>query len=501
MSHSRHSERRESRRERRKESRHSVKKHHHHRSSGGSSRHRHNVINEKTPVPRDFHCHICGKTHWTVYCDRLQQHPENYPLMDAERGCRQCGQQGHSASQCRIKKYLCRDCGGMHDTRDCVFSHVGEDWYEFYDPKTRHVYYANSDESQIQWNPPTHQLDTIYWYCSRCQVMISAKFRESGANSAAARHAAVHQQLLRASSLLDDGIDLFALYSLCEVEPVPCKLCTLHTQATLNTCSYRLRQSYELQKRGTDPSLHYLTRVTETRDEAAARSATESSPLIRILQQGWYVFFFPMSECGRLKDNLLVYVGEALIAGDVAECDLANDGCLRPLKTTTAVALPGAVNGPLGGTTTAGASKSTSANPQFGSLFSTTWSALSPIAEEESVTLLYSYYCSPRAPDTFTCRAHFPSHTRLRLVRSPNCDTKVQLRSDVTEHMAKVHVETMDGKPLETHRHTRDYVFVLQFLLGDDTGILEESGVFAAAVVAIVFLLLLWLLLTKDLIL
>ncbi|GET92380.1 hypothetical protein, conserved [Leishmania tarentolae] len=178
MSRSRHGERRESRRERRKESRHSVKRRHHHRSSGSSSRHRHKVINEKTPVPRDFHCHICGKAHWTVYCDRLQQHPENYPLMDAERGCRQCAQQGHSASQCRIKKYLCRDCGGMHDTRDCVFSHVGEDWYEFYDPRTRHVYYANSDESQIQWNPPSHELDTIYWYCSRCQVMISSKFRE-----------------------------------------------------------------------------------------------------------------------------------------------------------------------------------------------------------------------------------------------------------------------------------------------------------------------------------
>lgn len=86
-------------------------------------------------------------------------------------------------------------------------------------------------------------------------------------------------------------------------------------------------------------------------------------------------------------------------------------------------------------------------------------------------------------------------------MRSPNCDTKVQLRSDVTERMAKVHVETKDGKPLEIHRHRRDYVFVLQFLLGEDSGILEESSVFAAAVVAIVFLLLLWLLLTKDLIL
>ncbi|KAG5494045.1 hypothetical protein JKF63_01879 [Porcisia hertigi] len=178
MSHSRHSDRRESRRERRKESRSSVKKHHRHSSSAGSSRHRHITTKDKPPVPRDFHCHICGKAHWTVYCGRLQQNPENYPLMDAKRGCRQCGQRGHSTSQCRIKKYLCRDCGGMHDTRDCTFAHVGEDWYEFFDPQTRHLYYANSDESQIQWNPPTHELDTIYWYCSRCQVMISAKFRE-----------------------------------------------------------------------------------------------------------------------------------------------------------------------------------------------------------------------------------------------------------------------------------------------------------------------------------
>ncbi|CAG9582192.1 conserved hypothetical protein [Leishmania major strain Friedlin] len=352
---------------------------------------------------------------------------------------------------------------------------------------------------------------------------------QAGASSVAALHEAVHQQLLRTSSLLDDGIDLFALYSLCEVEPVPCKLCTLHMQTTLNTCSYRLRQSYELQKRGADPSLNCLMRDAETSNEVAASSATESSPLIRILQQGWYVFFFPMSECGRLKDNLLVYVGEALIAGDVAECDLTNARCLRPLKTaTTASALPGAVNGPLRGTTTAGASKSTSATSQrWKSLF---YYVVSPIPvhwgtresadvhltilwrsipaaypehhqRKRNLTILYSYYCSPRAPDTFTCRAHFPSHTRLRLVRSPNCDTKVQLRSNVTERMATVHVETKDGKPLEIHRHRRDYVFVLQFLLGEDSGILEESSVFAAAVVAIVFLLLLWLLLTKDLIL
>ncbi|KPA82399.1 hypothetical protein ABB37_03475 [Leptomonas pyrrhocoris] len=133
---------------------------------------------EKPPVPRDFHCHICGKNHWTIDCELLKQHPGNYPMMDAELGCWQCAQRGHNASQCRIKRYLCRDCGGMHDTRDCVYSHIGEDWYEFYDSSTRHVYYVNSDESEVQWGPPTHQLDTVYWYCSHCKVMIPAKHRE-----------------------------------------------------------------------------------------------------------------------------------------------------------------------------------------------------------------------------------------------------------------------------------------------------------------------------------
>ncbi|GET92381.1 hypothetical protein, conserved [Leishmania tarentolae] len=350
---------------------------------------------------------------------------------------------------------------------------------------------------------------------------------QASSNSAAARHAAVHKQLVGASSLRDGGIDLFALYSLCEVEPVPCKLCTLHTQTTLNTSSYRLRQSYQLQKGSADHFLHLLTGDSEARTEAAALSTTEPSRLIHILQEGWYVFFFPMSECGRLKDNLLVYVGDHLIAGDVAECDLANDGCLRPLKTAAAAsALPGVVNCSPGGTTTPWASKSTSATSQrWKSLFyyvvspvpvhwgaretedlhlTVLWRSIPaayPKHRQKSLTLLYSYYCSPRAPDTFTCRAHFPRHTRLRLVRSPNCDSKVHLRSHVTERMARVQVETVDGKPLETHRHTRDYVFVLQFLFGDNNVLLEEVNVFAAAVVAIVFLLLLWVFLTKDLIL
>ncbi|KAG5468774.1 hypothetical protein CUR178_01610 [Leishmania enriettii] len=334
---------------------------------------------------------------------------------------------------------------------------------------------------------------------------------ESGACSAEARHAAVHTQLLGASSLSDGDIDLFALYSVCDVEPVPCLRCSLHMQATLNTCSYRLRQWYHLQRNDAESLTPGPVADSETCDEEHARSKAGSSPLIRTLQKGWYVFFFPVSECGRLKDNLLVYVDDALIAGDVAECDLANDGLLRPLKTGA----------------TAAASKETStttrrwkslfyyvispvpvhcgARESTGVHFTISWRntpAGAPLQRrKKSLTLLYSYYCSPRAPDIFTCHAHFPSDTRLRLVRSPNCDAKVRLRSDVSECAANVGVETVDGKPLEEHRHTSDYAFVLQFLFRDSQGILEETSTFAAAVVSTVFLLILWLSLTKDLIL
>ncbi|KAG5493289.1 hypothetical protein GH5_02031 [Leishmania sp. Ghana 2012 LV757] len=334
---------------------------------------------------------------------------------------------------------------------------------------------------------------------------------QSGACSAEARHAAVHTQLLGASSLSDGDIDLFALYSVCDVEPVPCLRCSLHMQATLNTCSYRLRQWYHLQRNDAESFKPGPVADLETYDEVHARSKAGTSPLIRTLQKGWYVFFFPISECGRLKDNLLVYVGDALIAGDVAECDLANEGLLRPLKTATLAA----------------ASKATSTNPRCwkslfyyvispvpvrcgarestGVHFTVSWCnspAGAPLQRwKKSLTLLYSYYCSPRAPDIFTCHAQFPSDTRLRLVRSPNCDAKVRLRSDVSEHAANVGVETIDGKPLEEHRHTSDYTFVLQFLFGDSQGILEETSTFAAAVVSTVFLLIMWLFITKDLIL
>ena len=183
MSRGHRSDRRERRRGSRdrdhKRKRDRSREHEHERTRRRKSEHRHRGgNNDKSNLPRDFHCHLCGKNHWTVDCERLKQHPGNYPMLDAVRGCWQCGQRGHNASQCRTKKYLCPDCGVMHDTRDCVYSHVGEDWYEFYDPLTRHVYYVNADESQVQWSPPTHQLDTVYWYCPHCKIMIPSKHRE-----------------------------------------------------------------------------------------------------------------------------------------------------------------------------------------------------------------------------------------------------------------------------------------------------------------------------------
>ncbi|KAG5468362.1 hypothetical protein LSCM1_02342 [Leishmania martiniquensis] len=333
---------------------------------------------------------------------------------------------------------------------------------------------------------------------------------EAGASSLKARHAAVHTQLLRASSLRDGDVDLFTLYSVCDVEPVPCLRCTLHMQATQKTCSYRLRQWYQPQKNGTDAFEHGSTADSDIDDDGHALSSSGSSPLIRTLQRGWYAFFFPMSECGRLKDSFLVCIGDALIAGDVAECDLGNDGCLRPLKKSA----------------TAAALKPTSAARRlWKSLFyyvvspvpvhwgvresadvhiTISWRntpSAASVQRQKNLTLLYSYYCSPRAPDVLTCHARFPSDKWLRRVRSPNCDTEVQLRCDVSEHTADVRVETADGKPLEAHRHTGDYVFALEFVFGHGQGLLEDTMNFVVAVVATVFLLILWFLLTKDLIL
>ncbi|CCW60712.1 unnamed protein product [Phytomonas sp. EM1] len=129
------------------------------------------------PSPRVF-CHICVQNHWTVECPRLRAHPEDHPLMDRKRGCWKCAQRGHTAEQCPMRKFLCRECGGVHDTKECAFDYVGKEWHEFFDPVTRHLFYTNAEDTEAQWLAPTHELDVVLWLCPHCQVMIPSKYQE-----------------------------------------------------------------------------------------------------------------------------------------------------------------------------------------------------------------------------------------------------------------------------------------------------------------------------------
>lgn len=129
-------------------------------------------------VPGDFSCHVCGRNHWTVECPKVERNPEDYPLMDRKKGCYRCGERGHTAVQCKKIKYRCKECGGLHDTKGCVYDHTGEEWHEFTDAATSHAFYTNSDESQVQWTRPAHELDSVLWYCPACRVLNPDKYDE-----------------------------------------------------------------------------------------------------------------------------------------------------------------------------------------------------------------------------------------------------------------------------------------------------------------------------------
>ncbi|KPI83128.1 hypothetical protein ABL78_7849 [Leptomonas seymouri] len=364
-------------------------------------------------------------------------------------------------------------------------------------------------------------------------------------SSTDAGHRQLHAQILQSTSLEEGIIDLFLLYSICDVEPVPCSQCSLNMDTTLRTCSYRLRETYTV----VPNSIKQQHPNPAQSDEAKAApsfplgSSQGDSALLAQLQEGWYAFFFPMSECGLLKDNLLVCVNGALIAGDVAQCDFESGGLLRPLQNKA----------PFGASTPYASSPfswkpagrvqqitdvSTGATSPLRRLKPLFYYVVSPVnvyggkrgagegpaptdvvitiswrsypsaqsppqslkKNKNMFTLLYSYYCSPRAPDTLTCRAQFQTDTHLRLVRSPNCEGIVQLKSEVTEHSAKLRVETLDGTPLETHRHPKDYTFQILFYFGNYTGLIEETSWCAAFTVVVVFLILLWFFLTKGLV-
>lgn len=149
------------------------------RKRGGKRRRRRQRKEVNPPaVPASFICHICAKNHWTVACPRLRQSPNDYPLMDRKKGCWKCAQRGHSSSQCPVKKYRCNDCGGIHDTRDCEFDHKSEEWHEFYDPITEHVFYSHSETHEVQWTPPTHRLDVVLWFCQNCSILLPTSVSE-----------------------------------------------------------------------------------------------------------------------------------------------------------------------------------------------------------------------------------------------------------------------------------------------------------------------------------
>ncbi|KAH9577266.1 hypothetical protein LSM04_001499 [Trypanosoma melophagium] len=150
------------------------------RRKRGGRRRRRRQRNDVTPpsVPASFACHICTKNHWTVNCPRLRQSPQEFPLLDKKKGCWKCAQRGHPSSQCPVKKYRCADCGGLHDTRDCEFDHKSEEWHEFYDPITEHVFYTHSETQEVQWTPPTHRLDVVLWFCSNCKILLTNTIQE-----------------------------------------------------------------------------------------------------------------------------------------------------------------------------------------------------------------------------------------------------------------------------------------------------------------------------------
>lgn len=130
------------------------------------------------PPPRYIFCHICGQRHWTVQCERLVSHPEQYPLM-TPRGCWKCARIGHNSCFCSTPAFRCKDCGGVHPTRTCAFDTPSVEWHEFYCATRDRPYYSNSDETFKTWDAPLlNPQDTLLWYCPKCCLMIPHKYEE-----------------------------------------------------------------------------------------------------------------------------------------------------------------------------------------------------------------------------------------------------------------------------------------------------------------------------------
>lgn len=126
--------------------------------------------NRPPPVPSSFQCHVCEGNHWTVHCPRVLRDPHKYPRVH-ENGCYQCGRFGHRGKTCTVRRYRCNDCGGMHDTKECIYLYKPKQWHEFYDPIHQKVFYVNVETNVPQWAVPYH-LDIVLWHCDRCKLLI-----------------------------------------------------------------------------------------------------------------------------------------------------------------------------------------------------------------------------------------------------------------------------------------------------------------------------------------
>lgn len=130
------------------------------------------------PAPRYIFCHICGQRHWTVQCERLLSHPDQYPLM-TPRGCWKCARMGHTSYLCSTPAFRCKDCGGVHPTTTCAFDIPSVEWHEFYCATKDRPFYSNSDETFKTWEAPLlNPQDTLLWYCPKCCLMIPHKYEE-----------------------------------------------------------------------------------------------------------------------------------------------------------------------------------------------------------------------------------------------------------------------------------------------------------------------------------
>lgn len=123
-----------------------------------------------TVVPSSFQCHVCNENHWTVKCPKLLRDPNKFPRFHLG-GCYQCGRLGHRGNNCTVRRYRCADCGGMHDTKECIFSYKPKEWHEFFDPIRQKVFYVEALTKETQWATPYH-MDIVFWHCDRCKILI-----------------------------------------------------------------------------------------------------------------------------------------------------------------------------------------------------------------------------------------------------------------------------------------------------------------------------------------